>query len=331
MAEVAEPPVALFKKRGHKAKSNLRKRPATPPPAADDDDDSEYASSADERGSRRVKRVKRNAGVDAGVQNAAASTDLKATQFAADTSSTIQETNDATATSHWFDNNTAPSSATLLGNSKKLAKPARGDADGTYQGQAAYSNYLQKHPDAPDKKIGPQKASANVRTITVTDFAPDVCKDYKQTGFCGFGDSCKFLHMREDYKQGWQLDNDWEKAGDAHKKGTVVGNADRRAPEPGADADAKLLEGIPFVCILCKKDYRVPIVTRCGHYFCERCALDRYRKNPNCAACGVSTGGVFNVAKNLKKLLERKRERLRAVKREKREAGEEVSSDEEVP
>ncbi len=41
------------------------------------------------------------------------------------------------------------------------------------------------------RNFGPVKAPANVRTITVTDFAPDVCKDYKQTGFCGFGDSCK--------------------------------------------------------------------------------------------------------------------------------------------
>lgn len=28
---------------------------------------------------------------------------------------------------------------------------------------------------------------------------PDICKDYKETGFCGFGDSCKFLHDRSDY------------------------------------------------------------------------------------------------------------------------------------
>ncbi|KAL8974049.1 MAG: hypothetical protein Q9197_001722, partial [Variospora fuerteventurae] len=35
------------------------------------------------------------------------------------------------------------------------------------------------------RSFGPTKANpANVRAITVTDFAPDVCKDYKQTGFC---------------------------------------------------------------------------------------------------------------------------------------------------
>jgi len=39
---------------------------------------------------------------------------------------------------------------------------------------------------------------------------PDICKDYKETGFCGYGDSCKFLHDRGDYKSGWQLEREWD-------------------------------------------------------------------------------------------------------------------------
>jgi RING finger protein 113A len=70
-----------------------------------------------------------------------------------------------------------------------------------------------------------------------------------------------------------------------------------------------LLESIPFVCIICKENYKHPIVTKCGHYFCESCALKRYKKDPSCAACGSGTGGVFNTAKTLNRLLERKRER----------------------
>ena len=42
------------------------------------------------------------------------------------------------------------------------------------------------------------------------DYAPDICKDYKETGFCGFGDSCKFMHDRGDYKFGWQLEREQE-------------------------------------------------------------------------------------------------------------------------
>lgn len=39
---------------------------------------------------------------------------------------------------------------------------------------------------------------------------PDICKDYKETGFCGYGDNCKFLHDRGDYKSGWQLEREWD-------------------------------------------------------------------------------------------------------------------------
>ncbi|TWW70313.1 RING finger protein 113A [Takifugu flavidus] len=30
------------------------------------------------------------------------------------------------------------------------------------------------------------------------------------SGFCGFGDSCKFLHDRSDYKHGWQIERELE-------------------------------------------------------------------------------------------------------------------------
>lgn len=68
-------------------------------------------------------------------------------------------------------------------------------------------------------------------------------------------------------------------------------------------------------------------MTKCGHYFCEKCALSRYRKNPSCAICGAGTNGIFNAAKGLQKKLDRKRERLKAKKEE--EDGE--GSDDEVP
>merc|ERR1712185_599440 len=37
-----------------------------------------------------------------------------------------------------------------------------------------------------------------------------ICKDWKETGYCGYGDACKFLHDRSDYKSGWQLEKQWE-------------------------------------------------------------------------------------------------------------------------
>ena len=91
------------------------------------------------------------------------------------------------------------------------------------------------------------------------------------------------------------------------------------------EEDATLLEKIPFACIICKEPYKNPIVTRCGHYFCESCAIQRYKKNPNCTACGAGTNGVFNSARNLQKLLDRKRKREERLKeKEKDENADEV-------
>ncbi|RZC92251.1 hypothetical protein C5167_026885 [Papaver somniferum] len=40
---------------------------------------------------------------------------------------------------------------------------------------------------------GPLGGFAHIRASTRWDYQPDICKDYKQTGHCGFGDSCKFV------------------------------------------------------------------------------------------------------------------------------------------
>ena len=318
----------LFKKRGAK---NIRKRPATPPPTVSDSE-SGYTSTEDE--GRRVKRRKKTAIVTATSNTAphkASTQELSATTFAADRSAHISETNDATKTSNWFDEST-PDAKSLLGTARnRSAKPdreAEPDNDGTYKGAAGYQSFIQKNPNAPSRVVGPVKAPTNIRTITVTDYAPDVCKDYKQTGFCGFGDSCKFLHAREDVKQGWELDKDWEKVGG--EKGRRGGKAVKSLAEAeDSEEEDAALEGIPFACIICKKSYTNPIVTKCGHYFCGGCALQMFRRNPIGAACGAGTGGVFNGAKNLRKILDRKRERARKRREKAKEAGEEVEEEDE--
>ena len=54
-------------------------------------------------------------------------------------------------------------------------------------------------------------------------------------------------------------------------------------------------DDLPFACIICRDRFTNPVVTRCGHYFCEKCALYRFRAtSKTCAACGKETLGVFN-------------------------------------
>ncbi len=41
------------------------------------------------------------------------------------------------------------------------------------------------------------------------DYNPSLCKDYHDTGYCCFGDSCLYIHDRGDYKSGWELEKEW--------------------------------------------------------------------------------------------------------------------------
>jgi RING finger protein 113A len=121
------------------------------------------------------------------------------------------------------------------------------------------------------------------------DYQPDICKDYKETGFCGFGDNCKFLHDRGDYKSGWQIDRELEQ-----QSKQPVAAVDVRQFEIASEEEE---EGLPFACFICRKPFTRPVVTRCKHYFCEACALDHFRKTTKCFVCGGKTFGSFNPAK----------------------------------
>lgn len=76
-------------------------------------------------------------------------------------------------------------------------------------------------------------------------------------------------------------------------------------------------EELPFACLICRKPFVDPVVTRCGHYFCSSCAIRRFAKTPKCYACGLPTNGLFNKAD---KILDKKRKaqdaRMEARQRE---------------
>ncbi len=51
-----------------------------------------------------------------------------------------------------------------------------------------------------------------------------------------------------------------------------------------------------------------PVVTRCKHYFCERCALQHNARSGKCAVCEAPTQGIFNVAHDIKRKVKLKRD-----------------------
>jgi len=96
------------------------------------------------------------------------------------------------------------------------------------------------------------------------------------------------MHDRGDYLTGWQLDKEW----DEKQKRRAAGITDEEADNQYEIKE----EELPFACLICRKPYVDPVVTRCGHYFCENCALERHKKDKRCFACKEPTLGIFNMA-----------------------------------
>ncbi|CAF4337507.1 unnamed protein product [Rotaria sp. Silwood2] len=100
---------------------------------------------------------------------------------------------------------------------KKINEELKGkDDDKIYRGMNNYQQFYEKKDTVKGnassglvRNKGPIRAPVHFRVSTRWDYQPDICKDYKETGYCGFGDSCKFLHDRSDYKHGWQLEQEW--------------------------------------------------------------------------------------------------------------------------
>ncbi|KAI0990125.1 hypothetical protein GJ496_000400 [Pomphorhynchus laevis] len=172
--------------------------------------------------------------------------------------------------------------------------------DKVYRGLNYYQQFIEKKDTAVGnaasglvRRKGPIRAPMNVRVTTRWDYQPDICKDYKETGFCGFGDSCKFLHDRSDYKFGWQLEQEenFARSGNDNQPGK---DFDRIS---SSDDDH---EELPFKCIICRQSFTNPVATKCLHYFCESCALENYKqRGSRCFACGSDTEGRFTTAKRL--------------------------------
>lgn len=172
--------------------------------------------------------------------------------------------------------------------------------DKVYRGLNNYAQYLKPKDTAAGNassglvRRGPIRAPANLRATVRWDYQPDICKDYKETGFCGFGDSCKFLHDRSDYKHGWQLEREWNE-----------GSYSRDSDDDTKYEIHSDEEELPFKCVICRGSFVDPVVSKCKHYFCEKCALERFKKNKKCFICNtliVSFNPANNLIARLKKL-----------------------------
>lgn len=118
------------------------------------------------------------------------------------------------------------------------------------------------------------------------DYAAGLCKDYLETGYCGFGDSCIFLHDRGDYKMGWELDADFER-----QQQQALVDTSYEIPEA---VDSSLTE-----CPICKKAHEKPrMLPECGHRFCSTCIVNALKTKLKCPLCKAIVSGTLKPVPN---------------------------------
>lgn len=165
---------------------------------------------------------------------------------------------------------------------KQKTDARRDEVDSKGSGQdSGEESGEEKHPEGQRPPSGPDKPQPkNVRATTVTDFQPDICKDFWQTGYCGYGDTCKFLHVRDELRQRKPVEKEWEQVKTTDSNSDTATAAQQDQP-------------VPHKCLICRRDYSHPVRTECDHYFCQSCFLARCKKkSTSCMLCGKDTGGV---------------------------------------
>jgi len=196
--------------------------------------------------------------------------------------------------------------------------------EGVYRGMGGYKQIISRSKDtiAAGKytgTLGPIRGSTSGVKLTCrfdywgTSGDGGVCREYKDTGYCGYGDSCIYMHDRSDYKSGWRLEQEYaaaEKERNKKLEERLARKADPDAPDESESESSDNEDEMPRDCHLCGRKWNdcesMPVVTQCRHYFCENCALERYQDDKRCQICTKNTNGIFNQAE---KHLERKRDR----------------------
>lgn len=92
----------------------------------------------------------------------------------------------------------------------------------------------------------------------IVDTHKAICKPFKETGYCGYGDTCKYSHERYIESESIQASSESE-----------------------------------LKCGICRKTFEEEVVTDCGHSFCSFCAIRRYQEVDECGVCKKPTYGKF--------------------------------------
>lgn len=191
------------------------------------------------------------------------------------------------------------------------------------------------HKQLTGAKFGPVRSLNTAQHSNGIDYNPSRCKDFHESGYCAFGDSCIFIHDRGDYKSGYELDREWDKKMQAKeerrkRRATKIQNGEELESDDNSTGEEELedydeemvYKEIDEQCLICGQNYKFPTLLTCGHIFCDRCAIEHYKTNRTCFKCGKITDGIFNDGtKLLKKAMEERAQFKSRVKVKKNKFG----------
>ncbi|XP_009609000.1 zinc finger CCCH domain-containing protein 1 [Nicotiana tabacum] len=320
-AETEQPPTAPpssssvcnFFKKPSKGK-NIRKRPTVVEGESDDAEGESSVIYTKKKPAIADNKLRFSTGASKCNKATESNVDSKAPVFHFESSKEIQVQNDSRATATLeTETEFSKDARAIRERALKQAEEAlkgkskTGGDEKLYKGMNQYTDYkagLRREHTISSEKAGgahgPLRASAHIRVSARFDYQPDICKDYKETGYCGYGDSCKFMHDRGDYKSGWQIEKEWDEAEKERKRKLAMGMLDED-DEDAEKSDEDDDDALPFACFICREPFVDPVVTKCKHYFCEHCALKHHAKNKKCFVCNQPTLGIFNTAFEIRK------------------------------
>lgn len=155
---------------------------------------------------------------------------------------------------------------------------------------------LKKNTEINNDKDSLVNKSDNEKKIYM-DYEPLLCKEFKLKGYCGYGDTCKFIHSRDDYINDKKLvRKHWKKSLEDEAKN---------------HNDKELKDEIDTVsiadkCLLCDKQFETIddqkfVQLQCKHVFCKKCFLNSLKnENQNCKNCGTDSKGIMKPFKFIK-------------------------------
>lgn len=199
---------------------------------------------------------------------------------------------------------------------------------------------IQKMRDKNEKSskffanIGPVRSLNTIKHTNTIDYNPSRCKDFFEAGYCVFGNSCIFVHDRNDYKFGWEEERDWDKkqkrklerrqrrleAAEAGREDEISMSTDDE--EIDTNEEPAKYGHIDSKCLICGGQYVNPTLLDCKHIFCGGCAQSQYLSKGKCFKCGKKNQGIFNSGvKILEKARAEREERAAAKAARKRSVG----------